>query len=124
MEQGLSLASPAIQIEARAMFLQLRNMTSHSAPSFDLSQIIGMPPAGVIAAIPLEPATRIIGMNPSFLSPDFERLRCVYPEKIQRCPRPIRRKLRAREPTRWEFLATIGHVFSTEHAKRQHLLGR
>jgi len=37
---------------------------------------------------------------------------------------PCRAQLRVREPARRKFRAAIGHVFSAEHTKLQHLSGR
>src|SRR3984893_10848497 len=106
------------------MLLQLRNVASHRAPSLDLSQVIRMPPPRIISAIPLEPSAGIVRVNPSFLPPDFKRLRCVHAEVIERSSPPILREVRAREPARWKFLTTIGHVFPAEHSQRQHLFRR
>ena len=122
MKEGLALAAPAIQIARGTMLLQLRDMAADGAPSLNLPKIVGMPAARVIAAIPLEPAARIVGMNPSFFAPNLQRLRSVDAEIIQARPRAIRRKFRARKPTRRKFLPAIGHVFPPEYAQRQQLL--
>ena len=121
MEERLALAAPAGQIARPAMLLQLRHVTPDGAPSLDLAQVVRVPPARVIPAIPLEPAARIVGMNPAFLSPDFEGLRRIHSEKIQRRPMTIRRKPGAPEPARGKFLPAIGQVFSAENAEGQHL---
>ena len=82
MQERLALPAPAIQIAALAMFLQLGDVSPDGAPSFDLSQIVRMSPPGIVSAIPLEPAARIVGMNPAFVAPDFQRLRCVDPKTV------------------------------------------
>jgi hypothetical protein len=106
------------------MFLQLRNVTAHGAPAFDLAKVVFVAAAGIIAAIPLEPAARIVRMNPTFLPPNLEWLRRVDAEIIQRRTMSILRKLRAFEPACRKFVATIGHVFSAEDTEREHLLRR
>src|SRR5689334_1554427 len=83
VKEGLSLPSPAIQIAPGTMLLQLRTVTANGPPSFDLPQVIGMPAARVIAAIPLKPAARIVGMNPPLLAPHFEGLRSIDAEIVE-----------------------------------------
>jgi hypothetical protein len=82
MEQRLALAPATRQIASHAMLLELGDVTPNGAPSLDLAQVIGMPPPGIVAAIPLKPAAWIIGMNPSFLPPKIEWLGCSHTEII------------------------------------------
>src|SRR5215469_382533 len=106
------------------VFLQLRHVPANCAPPRDLAEIIFVAATRIIAAIPLEPAARIVWVNPTFASPFRERLRCVYAEIIQRRARSIGGKLRPREPARREFVAAIGHVFPAEHSELEHLSRR
>src|SRR5581483_4986541 len=106
------------------MFLQLRDVTPNCAPAFDLAQIVFVATTRKVSAIPLEPAARIVGMNPTFLAPNFEQLRCVHAEIIQGRTMSILRKLCTSEPAHRKFFSTIGHVFSAEDAEREHLLRR
>src|SRR3954453_15546103 len=121
MEQGLPLPPATVKIAGRAMFLELRYVSPKRPPALDLAEIIGMAAPGERTAKPLEPAARIVGMDPAFFSPHFQRLGSVDAEIIQRRPMTIRRELGAREPARRKFIAAIGHVFSPEDAKREHL---
>src|SRR4051812_34681107 len=124
MEQGLALPRPTREIARCAMLRQLRDMSPNRPPALDLAKIVGMTTAGIIAAIPLEPAARIVGMDPAFVSPHLQRLGGVHPEVIEGGARPIRRKPGASEPVRREFAATIGHIFAAENTERQKLLRR
>jgi hypothetical protein len=124
MQQRLTLTPAASEIAMFAVLLQLRDVTSSGAPTSDLTQIIFMPAPTVIPAIPLEPAARIIRMDPTLAPPLRERLRRDHAKKIQRSTRPIRRKLGPSEPARRKFLATIGHVLPAKHAKLEHLFRR
>ncbi|MEY2585705.1 MAG: hypothetical protein QOD80_1731, partial [Verrucomicrobiota bacterium] len=64
MEQGLALPRATREIARRAMLLQLRDVSPDRPPALDLAKIVGMAPAEIITAIPLEPAARIVGMDP------------------------------------------------------------
>jgi hypothetical protein len=120
MKQSLPLPATAIEIARCTMLFQLSNVPAHRAPPLDLSKVVGMPAARIIATIPLEPSARIVGMDPSFASPHFEWLRCLDAEIIQGSAVPVFRKFRPREPARWKLFLAIGHVFSTKHAEREH----
>ena len=106
------------------MFFQLRHVAANRAPARDLAQIILAASPAIISAIPLEPAARVFEVNPTFASPLGQGLRRVDAKIIQRRSRLIRRKLRAFEPAFRKFLLAIGHVFSAEHAKLEHLFRR
>ena len=99
-------------------------MTANGAPTRDLMQIIFVATPGIISAIPLKPATWIVRRDPTFAPPFPERLRCDHTEMVQRGSCSTRRKLRSYEPARWKLVAAIGHIFSAEHAKFEHLFRR
>ena len=103
------------------MFFQLRNVATHRAPAFDLSEIVVVSPPGIVTAIPLEPPARIVRVNPAFLSPHLEWLRRAHAEIIQRRLMAFLRNLRALEPAHRKFLPAIGQVFPAKHAKLKHL---
>src|SRR5262249_23535729 len=90
MQQCLPLAAPAIQIARPTMFFQLRDVTANSAPTRDLPQVILAAASAIISAIPLEPAARVLGMNPTFAPPFRQSLRGVHSKIIERSPSPIR----------------------------------
>src|SRR3954471_22486199 len=120
MEKRLPLPRPATCIASPTMLFQLGDMAADRAPSFNLPQIVRMTPARIVTAIPLKPAARVVGMDPSFVPPNFQRLRGAHAEIVEAGARPIRRKLCASEPARRKFLAAIGHVLSPEHAELEH----
>ena len=121
MQQGLALPTSATQIARFTVFFQLRHVPANSAPTTDLTQIIFVAASAIISAIPLEPAPRIFGMNPTFAPPFRQGLRRAHTKVIQRRTRSIGRKLRPLEPARRKFLPAIGHVFPAKHAEREHL---
>ena len=102
------------------MFSQLRHVAANGPPTSYLTQIIFVAASAIISAIPLEPAARIVRMNPTFVPPFRKRLRRVHVKIIQRGACSIRRKLRALEPVRRKFFPAIGHVFSAEDTEAQH----
>jgi hypothetical protein len=69
MQQRLALPSTAIEIARFTIFLQLRDMPPNRAPTRNLTQIIFTAASAIISAIPLEPAARIVRMNPTFTPP-------------------------------------------------------
>src|SRR5207247_659385 len=97
------------------------HVAANRAPTRDLTQIVLVATPAIVTAIPLEPAARIVCVNPPFSPPFRERLRRVHAEIIQRRAPAIRRKLRPRKPVRRKLFPAIGHIFSTEHSKFEHL---
>jgi hypothetical protein len=69
MQQRLALPASASQIARFTVFLQLRHVPANSAPTTDLAQIVLAAASTIISAIPLEPAARVFGMNPTFAPP-------------------------------------------------------
>jgi hypothetical protein len=103
----------------------LSYVATHSAPAPDLTRILFRhSPAHIVAAIPLEPAARIVGMDPTLFAPHGKRLTCIHAKIIKRAVTGVRRQLGAYEPLSREFLPRIRHVFSAKHPKLQHFLGR
>ena len=98
VQQRLPLSRPAKQIAWLAVPFDLAHMPAHGFPSLDLPAVLGAQPAAhVIAAIPLEPAARIVGMNPPLVAPDRQRLAGVDPEKVERAVAVIVGELSAGE---------------------------
>ena len=107
------------------MPLDLADVAAHRLPSPDLATIlVGQTAAHVIATIPLEPAARIVGMQPSFATPDRERLAGVDAEVVERAVAAAVGKLGGGKPAVRKFALGVGHVFAAEDAEREHLLGR
>ena len=63
-------------------------------------------------------------MDPAFVAPDLEGLRCTDPIVVERGARPVRGKLCPPKPARRKFSPAIGQVFSSEDAEREHLAWR
>ncbi len=124
VQQRLALPAAAIEIARFTVLPQLRHVATNGAPTRNLTQIIFAAAPAIITAVPLEPAARIIWVNPTFTSPLRERLRCIHAEEIQKYTWPIWRKLGPREPARRKFLPAIGHIFPAKHAELEHLSRR
>src|SRR5262249_9477509 len=101
----------------------LRRVSSDGLPALDLPRIlIGDAAAHVVAAIPLKPAARVVGMDPPLMTPNRQWLASIDPEIVQRTIATRPSQLGACEPARRKLLAAIGHVLAAEHAKGEHLL--
>ena len=124
MQKRLSLPRPTTEITRVAMFLELPNVTGHRSPSLDLPVIfIGDSSAHMVATVPLEPPTRIIGIDPAFLLPYGKRLAGLDTEVVQAGIILCGAELGVLKPACWEFARTICHIFATENTERQHFLG-
>jgi hypothetical protein len=84
VQELLALARPAHRIARLAMSSDLRHVALDSLPASDLAGVlVGQPPAHVVAAIPLEPAARIVRMHPALPSPLRQGLAGVHAEIVQ-----------------------------------------
>src|SRR6476646_5835319 len=123
MQERLPLPRTAGQVARLAVPLELPDMPANGFPSLDLAAVLGRhATAHVVTAIPLEPAARIIGVQPSLSAPDPQRRAGVDAEEIERAVAPKRREPGAREPALGKFIPGIRHVLAAEHAEAQHLL--
>src|SRR6185369_3118439 len=77
VQQGLALAWPAGQVAGAAVGLDLGEVAADGVPAFDLAVVVEAAAAEVVAAVPLEPAARVLGVDPALLPPDRQRLRGV-----------------------------------------------
>src|SRR5690349_133410 len=114
----------AIEVAGLAVVPDLRDVSRDRAPAFDLTGVVSGSSAHVVAAIPLEPAARILWMNPALAPPFAQRLRGVHAEKVEPRIVPLGTEFRACEPARGKLPAAIGHVLATEDAELEHLLRR
>ena len=121
MQHSLSLPSSTIPIPRHTVLFYLGNMPSNSFPPSDLPLIVLMSSSHEVAAIPLKPSSGIVRMNPTLLSPNRQGLTGIDSEEIQTGPMFFRAQPSLPEPVRRIFPRTVGHVFSTEHPKLQHL---
>ena len=125
MQERLALPTSAVQIARLTVPLNLPYVPAHGLPSFDLATIFFRhPPTPVIAAIPLEPAARIVRMNPALGAPFRQGLACIDAEEIERAVATACCELRPREPAFRKLLAAVGHVLAAEYTETQHLLRR
>src|SRR5215471_19346978 len=117
MKQCLTLPSATEQIAGFTILLNLLDVSADRPPAPNLPRIfLHHAAAHVVAAIPLEPAARVAGMNPSLPSPFCQRLARVDPEKIKPAITSPARQLGLRKPTLWKLTLAIGHVLATEHS--------
>src|SRR5262245_17830538 len=85
VQQCLSLPLAAGKVALLTIPSDLRDMPFDLLPAPDLPRVFFRHAAPhIVAAVPLEPAARIVGMQPAFPAPDGQRLACVDPEEIQR----------------------------------------
>lgn len=85
MQERLPLARPAHGIARLAMLPDLRHMPPHRFPAADLARVlVRHAPSHIVAAIPLEPTARVVGMNPVFASSDRKRLTGIDAEIVER----------------------------------------
>ena len=125
MQQSLALPRPAKNVATLAVTLDLPDVPAHRLPPLDLAQVLILHAAAqIIAAIPLEPAARVVGVNPTFLAPNGQRLARVDAEEVERSIASARRELSAGEPAFGKLISRVGQVLAPKHAEPQHLLGR
>jgi hypothetical protein len=83
LQQRLSLAPAAAEIELLAIVSNLRDVAPERPPAADLSLIFVFEPASQeITAIPLEPAPRIVRVDPALAPPFRQRLAGLHPEIV------------------------------------------
>jgi hypothetical protein len=122
VEEGLALPPPAHEVSGLAMGLELGDMALHGLPSRDLPVIIGASPSQVIAAVPLEPATRILIVDPALGAPIREGLRGVKEEVIELGPMLLMAEPGIFEPGGRIFPNAVSHVLAAEDAEPEHLV--
>jgi hypothetical protein len=83
VKDGLSLAPPTCEITRFAVLPNRRHVPRDRPPASNLPGVVSGSAAHVVAAIPLEPPTWILVVDPSAATPDGERLRGVYAQTIQ-----------------------------------------
>src|SRR5687767_14344727 len=104
LKERLPLASPAIEIARFAVLPNGCHVPTNRAPASNLPGVVGGSAAHEVAAIPLEPPTRILVMDPTAAAPDGERLRGVHAETVQPRVMPLGTQPGAGEPARWKLL--------------------
>src|SRR6516165_1204003 len=85
VKQSLALPRSTCRVAALAVRLDLCDVPPDGLPSFNLADILLRDaPPHVITAVPLKPASRIVGIDPAFLAPDRERLAGINSDIVQR----------------------------------------
>lgn len=97
-------------------------MPGHCLPSFYLSIVIGAPSTHIVPAVPLEPPSRVIGMNPPLFPPVGQRFRGIDAEEIQFGDMTFMTESRIDKPILRELACAVSHIFPTENTKFKHLL--
>jgi hypothetical protein len=96
--RGRQVRSPGLAVP-----LDLPDVSAHRLPSPDLPPVlVGQAAAHVVAAVPLEPTARVVGVNPTLLAPHRQRLAGVDAEEVERAVAAARGQLGAGEPALWE----------------------
>ena len=124
VKDGLPLAPPTFEIAQFAVLPNRRHVPRDRPPASNLPGVVSGSAAHVVAAIPLEPPTWILLVDPSAATPDGERLRGVHAETIQPRVMPLGAQPGASEPAPWKLLLAIRHVLPAEDAEPQHLFRR
>ena len=81
----LGAGAGGTSIAGLAVASKLGDMAANGLPAADLSLVLARHAAAlIVAAVPLEPAARIVGVYPAFGPPDAERLAGVDAEPVER----------------------------------------
>lgn len=121
MQQGLALFWPTTEVAFEAVIFHLCSMALECFPSLDLPRIIVAPSAHIVPAVPLEPPTRVFRVDPSFFYPVGKWLTRIDAEEVEVFIVFLVAELCVFIPIIGKFIATIGHIFTTEHAHFQKL---
>src|SRR5215813_4820436 len=125
MQQRLALALAAQQVARLAVALNLPHVAADRLPATDLAAVLVRHAAAhVVAAVPLEPAARIVVVDPALAPPLRQRLARVDAEEVECAVALTGRELRADEPALGEFPAAVGHVLAAEDPEAEHLARR
>jgi len=84
VKKSLSLALAAGLVTGLAVKFDLPDVSSHCLPPPDLPKVLLRHTAAhIVSAIPLKPAARIVGVNPSVLAPDRQWLAGIDSEVVE-----------------------------------------
>jgi len=78
----LEQAAAAGEVPAAAVLLHLLHVPLNHLPAFDLTGVVVAAAAHVVAAVPLEPAARVVRVEPAVLPPHGQRLRSELHQKM------------------------------------------
>src|SRR5512145_1300904 len=83
VQHCLALPPPAVDVSLVAMLPNGRDVPRDATPPPDLSRIVARPAAHVVPAVPLEPAARVMPVDPAPATPLGQGLRGVDAEAVQ-----------------------------------------
>src|SRR5690606_4148251 len=122
LQQRLALPRSAERIARLTSAANLDSMAAKRPPAADLPLVLrAEPPARVVAAIPLEPASGIVRVDPAFRLPLAQRRTGPHSVVVERAVGLAPRKLGLGVPLGRELSPAVGHVLAAEHAKGEHL---
>lgn len=124
MQQCLSLLAPTVEITRPAILFNLRDMPPNGSPPADLALVIRAASPQAVAAVPLEPTSRVLRVNPIFRTPNGKRLRRIDTIEIQFGIMAFWAEFGIFKPIGRILRSAIGHVFAAENAKLKHFLWR
>lgn len=123
MQKCLPLFGSTLEVAFSAVFTKLCNVSLHCLPSFDLAPVIRTASSHIVSAVPLEPSSRVVRVEPALLEPVRQRLRSVQAEAVQLRVVELVAELRFFEPFFRKLFSAVCHIFAAENAELQHLLG-
>jgi hypothetical protein len=121
VQKGLTLSRTTHQVSCYAIFSELADMAAHVFPTPYLTMIVFVASTQKVPTVPLEPAPRIIFVNPSPFSPICEWFGGFHAKKIKRRIASFGAQLCFPEPALWKLISAICHVVTAENTHFKHL---
>lgn len=117
MQQGLSLAGAAKEIPRLTVLQDRGDMPPKRLPAPDLPPILFRQSAThVVPAVPLEPAPRVVLIDPAVLTPYGQGPAGIDPEIVEAPVSTFRRELGVFEPASRKLLLAVRHVLAAKHS--------
>ena len=111
VKERLPLTAMTADVSRLTARLYLGHVPHHRFPALDLTIVIRMTTAHIVAAVPLEPAAWIVWMNPSLALPFDQWLAGMDAKEIERrFGHPLVRKFCPDKPCARKFVATVIEV--------------
>lgn len=125
MQQSLALARTAPPVTGLAGAAKLSNMPTNCNPSTNLSLVfVWHAPTSIVAAVPLEPSTRVVGMYPALRTPNAQWLTGINAKPIECRVFVLRRQLRLRKPAFRKLVGAISKILAPKYANAEHFCRR
>lgn len=118
------MARSTQEVPAIAVPGELPDVTADCSPTANLALVLVRYPSPlIVTAIPLEPAARVVRVDPSLGAPHRQRDTRFDAEKVKVAVGGSRGKLRLSKPGLGKFVTTIAQVNTAEDSEREHFLG-